>query len=132
MDLILNNNLVSQQLTSQFHPQHFLVELPFQLKRICLYAICFFTDVQHFQFDFHVVAFNPFTKVTYEIILFESTWSRTNLTTKHPIMNQVISISSLFSASIYYTKFVVNKFNCQGQIEGQREKRYIGNAEVQK
>ena len=32
----------------------------------------------------------------------------------------------------YYTKFVVNKFNCQGQTEGQREKRYKGNAEVQK
>ena len=47
-------------------------------------------------------------------------------------MNQVISISSLLSASIYYTKFVVNKFHCQGQIEGQREKRYIGNGEVQK
>ena len=40
-------------------------------------------------------------------------------------MNQVISISSLFSASIYYTKFVVNKFNCQGQIEGQRENKEI-------
>ena len=33
MDVILNHNLVSQQLTSQFHPQHFLAELPFQLKR---------------------------------------------------------------------------------------------------
>ena len=40
-------------------------------------------------------------------------------------MNNVIAISSLFSASIYYTKFVVNKFNCQGQIEGQRENKEI-------
>ena len=45
-------------------------------------------------------------------------------------MNQVISISSLFSASIYYTKFI--EFNCQGKIEGRREKRYIENAEVYK
>ena len=34
---------------SQFHPQHFLVGLPFQIKRISLYALCYFTDVQHFQ-----------------------------------------------------------------------------------
>ena len=33
---------------SQFQPQHFPVELPFQLKRSSLYALCYFTDVQHF------------------------------------------------------------------------------------
>ena len=32
----------------QIHPQNFPVELPFQLKGINLYALCYFTDVQHF------------------------------------------------------------------------------------
>ena len=32
----------------QFHPQNFPVELPFQLKGINLYALRYFTDVQHF------------------------------------------------------------------------------------
>ena len=45
-------------------------------------------------------------------------------------MNHVISISSLFSVSIYYTKFVVNKLNCQGKIERWREKRQLGSTEI--
>ena len=45
-------------------------------------------------------------------------------------MNHVISISKLFSASIYYTKFVVNKLNCQGKIERWREKRQLGSTQM--
>ena len=46
------------------------------------------------------------------------------------LVNLVISISSLFSASIYYTKFVVNKSNCQGKIERWREKRQLGSTQM--
>ena len=52
-----------------------------------------------------------------------SVLEQNHLTTKHPIFNQVISISSLLSASIYYTKFVVNKFNCQGKNTGTERKQ---------